>query len=238
MQRQYHDPYAYYGQEQDPAQAAAAGAQSQQDMASLQQQALQQQNMAQEQALQQQALQQPIQQQTMRPGVEIRPEERLAIWAGLGALLGFFVGPQLLGLRGLTGAVLGGAGGFYVAMEKEKRAQAKARAAALHQIPPAVAIVGAPAPLPPAAPIDPPAPDLSFLEGVMPPPAAAPPVVAPSPVAPQGPVQGFYPTNGGNGAAPPDLQTLNGGSPPPQQQQQQVQQQAAQSVQTALALLR
>ena len=55
------------------------------------------------------------------PGSEIPNEERYATWAGIGALLGFFVAPQLIGLRALTGAILGGAGGLYLGMEKQKK---------------------------------------------------------------------------------------------------------------------
>ena len=59
------------------------------------------------------------------PGSEIPNEERYATWAGIGALLGFFVAPQLIGLRALTGAILGGAGGLYLGMEKQKKIDAQ-----------------------------------------------------------------------------------------------------------------
>ena len=213
MQRQYHDPYAYYGQEQDPAQAAAAGAQSQQDMASLQQQALQQQALLRANQAQRRT-------SSGVAGAEVAPEERLAIWTGIGALAGFFFGPQFLGLRELTGTLLGAAGGFYAGMEKEKRVQAQVRQALQQQ-----KRVQAAAPLSPAVQLSDPhgqpqdlPPNVSFVSDMVN--QAAPPSTPASTPPP----------------APPSLQSLNGGSPQQQQQQQQ-QQQAAQSAQTALALM-
>ena len=193
MQRQYHDPYAYYGQEQDPAQAAAAGAQSQQQMAQLhlQQQALLRANQAQRRT------------SSGVAGAEVAPEQRLAIWTGIGALAGFFFGPQLLGLRELTGALLGAAGGFYAGMEKEKRVQAQVRHALQQQR------TQAAVPPPAGAPYDPhggthPPPNVSFIadlvdQAVTPPGTGTAPAAQPPPMQPPA-------------AQPPPMQPLNGGT--------------------------